>query len=293
MDRGTVSKVLHEQGVPIRSTAKLTEEQKVYAVALYAEGLSSQQIAARLGVAAPSIQAVLNRRGVTMRDARARQVRCALRHDAFAGLTNEALYWCGFIFTDGCVTVRPGLAAAKISVEITASDYRHIVKLRDFLGSTHAIRSRPARPVHSPSNGKTYTGRPQCSLAVQSDEIGDQLLFLGRYEDPLSPVLAASRDFWRGTVDGDGTVGLYRDHRRPAAPAYPFITLYGQRRLVDPYVAFLAANGITGRGVYPVSSLFQSPATGQPARQIIALLYEGATVALDRKAATARMILGN
>lgn len=292
MDRGTVSKMLREQGVPVRGVPKLTAEQRDSTVPLYAEGLSTGQIAARFGVSAVSIRSALIRRGVLMRDVRARQIRCALRHDAFADLTSEALYWCGFIFTDGCVTGKPGLAATKISVEIIAGDYQHIVKLRAFLGSTHAIRSRPARVFRGPSNGKTYTGRPQCSLAVQSDEIAERLLSLGRYEGPLSPVLAASRDFWRGAVDGDGTVGLYRDRRRPSAPAYPFITLYGQRRLVDPYVAFLAANGFPGRGVYPISSLFQSPATGQPARQIIGLLYKDALVALDRKAETARMILG-
>ena len=152
----------------------------------------------------------------------ASQVRCRcpqsrrgaapLRHDALDVLTPDAAYWCGFIFTDGTIVHRTGIRRGgqpEIAVVLQRRDRDHLVKLRDFLGSTHAIT--PVAPATvSPNiarpNGGQGTGAFRYS--VRSQRLADRLTALGRYGPAVDPALAASCDFWRGCIDGDGTVGI-------------------------------------------------------------------------------------
>jgi hypothetical protein len=45
-------------------------------------------------------------------------------------------------------------------------------------------------------------------LGFKSARLAEQLLSLGRYEGPINDLLIQSRDFWRGIVDGHGSLGI-------------------------------------------------------------------------------------
>ncbi|NJP30536.1 hypothetical protein [Micromonospora thermarum] len=100
----------------------------------------------------------------------------------------------------------------------------------------------------------------------------------------------ASRDFWRGVVDGDGSIGIYRRPRSIAA-TMPQFRLVGQRRVLEAFLGFLRTRGIVGLSVRPHKSIFTVGTTCGPAERIVALLYADATVALSRKAETAERII--
>ena len=93
-----------------------------------------------------------------------------------------------------------------------------------------------------------------------------------------------SRDFWRGVVDGDGSLGLL-------ASGYAYFGLVGSRRLLEAFLVFLQSNGLGARmTIRPDKTIFQVATAGHIAERIVSFLYENATVALDRKAASAAKI---
>ncbi|MCG5464032.1 hypothetical protein MED01_002195 [Micromonospora sp. MED01] len=219
------------------------------------------------------MRGLLVRRGVALR----RTVH-TLRHDAFDLLTPEACYWLGFLFADGCVTYRTG-HLPQVSVGLARRDREHLVSLRTFLGSTSSI-SAP-----SPTHGS-------CQFSVRSTRLAERMMALGRYDGPLDERLTESRDFWRGVVDGDGSIGQYR-RPNPSQSTFSQFRLVGSKRLLDSFAAFLKSNDINGLSVRPRKTIYTIGTTCAPAEKIVAMLYAEATVALARKAEIAEKMLGS
>jgi len=273
VSRPAVAGLLRRRGIPIRPQTKLTEMQRRQAVERYTRGETSTRIAADFGVSGVAILDVLHRRGVAVRG------RCTVRHDAFDQITPESAYWCGFLFADGNVYVRRNSNQQPVvSVGVAERDRNQLVKLRTFLGSTHKIN-------------EVSGSHPSCQLHVPSARLARRLYEFGRYEGPISPELVTSRHFWRGLVDGDGSIGCYP--KRPGGAPSPQFRLCGERRMLSAFLSFLRTDGTTGANlsVRPHKSIHGIGTTGQTAVRIIELLYEDAAVALDRKASTARLII--
>ena len=129
----------------------------------------------------------------------------------------------------------------------------------------------------------------QFVYTARSQRLADRLDGLGRYGPAVGPELAASSDFWRGCIDGDGTVGVYS--------GIPTLKLFGSEWLLEAFVEFLDSAGLrrTHRGRRPsvrqCQSIFAVSTTGTTAAGITKLLYGDATVALDRKAVKAAQIM--
>lgn len=270
VSRQAVRGILRRRGVPPRIVGKLTQAQRDEVVQRYLNGSSMADLAVAFGVTEPSIRGLLVRRGVALR-----RVNHTLRHDAFDQLTPDACYWAGFLFADGSVGYRPG-HLPHVSVGLAQRDREQLVALRTFLGSTCSI-SAP-----SPTHGS-------CQFSVRSVRLADRLLQLGRYQGDVDRQLAVSRDFWRGVVDGDGSIGMYRTKRNPRPFAQ--FRLVGSRRILDPFTEFLVAAGLSRLSVRPHKTIQTVGTTRGSAEKIIGLLYKDATVALCRKAEMAARIL--
>lgn len=273
VSRQAIGGLLRRRGIAVRPQAKLTEAQRMEAIERYNRGQNSTQIAVALGVSDVTILGVLNRRGVAVRR------RCTLRHDALDEITPEGAYWCGFLFADGNVHRRSPQQQPVLSIAVAERDRDHLVKLRSFLGSTHMI-STASKGQH-----------PSYQFRAASARLSERLCGLGRYEGPIAPELADSRHFWRGLVDGDGSLGCY-PKRQGGAPKAQF-RLCGERRMLLAFVNFLHTEGTTGANlsVRPHKTIHNVGTTGWTAVRIIELLYSNAPVALDRKADAARLII--
>lgn len=255
---------------------KTTEDQKAFIVKLYASGKTTVQIGQYLQVSPSTVNYWLHRCGVTLRGPRETSTRCKLRHDALDELTPSAAYWIGFLFADGSVSYCG--QSGKVGLRVSERDRDHIVRLRTFLGSTHAISVGPA------GNYGGYKSRPSVHFTVTSARLAERLLTLGRYEGPIDDTLIRSRDFWRGVIDGDGSLGIL-------ASGYAYLGLVGSRRLLEAFLLFLKSNGLGARmTIRPDKTIFQIATAGYIAEKIVVFLYGNATVALDRKAATAAKI---
>jgi transposase len=260
----------------VKILATLTEYQKTRIVQFYASGQSVAQLAKRFQVSVSTVHDLLHCHNVVLHSPQETAKKYQLRHDAFDELTPDAAYWIGFLFADGSVLRRGD--AAEVQVRLSERDRQHLVKLRTFLGSNHKIGDAPA------GNFGGYRSRPSARLTVGSRRLAQRLLSLGRYEGPIDGTLIQSRDFWRGIVDGDGSLGIL-------ASGYAYIGLVGSRRLLEAFLVFLQENGLGARmTIRPDKTIFQVATAGHIAEKIVSLLYENATVALDRKAASAAKI---
>jgi transposase-like protein len=255
---------------------KVTDDQKVRIVELYTSGESTLQIGQRLQVSPATVNRWLHRRGVVLRGPRETSTKCQICHNSFDELTPDAAYWIGFLFADGSVSSCG--QSGTVSVRISECDRDHLVKLRAFLGSTHTISAGPA------GNYGGYPSRPSARFSVRSARLAQQLLSLGRYEGPINDTLIQSCDFWRGVVDGDGSLGIL-------ATGYAYLGLVGSHRLLEAFLLFLKGNGLGARmTIRSDKTIFQVATAGYTAEKIVSFLYRNAEVALDRKAASAARI---
>jgi hypothetical protein len=197
-----------------------------------------------------------------------------LNHEAFDIVINDAAYWIGFLFADGSV-IQQQKGAPLVQLRLSEIDRAQLENFRQFLDSTHAISTSP------PGNFGGYQSRASVRYIVSSRRLGERLLELGRYEGQIAAELVDSRHFWRGVVDGDGSIYTLKT-------GYYGISLVGSRRLLDAFLGFLRERNLSGRmTVSPHKSIYAVSTAGHLAELIIDELYRNATTALARKAAAA------
>ncbi|MEU7616120.1 hypothetical protein AB0M91_04785 [Micromonospora rifamycinica] len=270
--RQAIRGMLRRCGIPARRTGKLTDKQRKEVINRFLDGVNLGQIATEFSVTVPAVRGLISRRGIEIPS-----VSQGLRHDAFDSLTPDACYWIGFLFADGCVSYRPG-HMPQISIGLAERDRGQLVALRDYLGCGNSISQR------NPTQGS-------CQFSVRSWSLADRLVSLGRYGDSIDERLVVSRDFWRGVVDGDGSLGIYR-RVAPSGRTFAQFRVVGRRHVMTAFVAFLESSGISGLSVRPHKSIFTVGTTCGPAERIASLLYLNAEPALARKAEiAAQMIL--
>ncbi|GHJ11054.1 hypothetical protein TPA0907_54210 [Micromonospora humidisoli] len=269
--RQAIRGMLRRRGVPARRTGKLTDAQREEVVKRFLDGVSLGQIAADFSVTVPAVRGLISRRGINIPS-----VSQGLRHDAFDSLTPDACYWIGFLFADGCVSYRPGYLP-QISIGLAERDRDQLVALRDYLGCGNSI-------------SRTNPIQGSCQFSVRSRSLADRLIELGRYGDSIDERLVVSRDFWRGVVDGDGSLGIYK-RASPSGRTFAQFRVVGRRHVLTAFVAFLESSGISGLSVRPHKSICTVGTTCGPAERIASLLYLDAEPALARKAEIAAQMI--
>jgi hypothetical protein len=99
-----------------------------------------------------------------------------------------------------------------------------------------------------------------------------------------SAEMAESRDFWRGVVDGDGTVILDGAQR-------PNLRLNGNYELLAQFAQYCRQWVPTNASPRPHSTIYRVSLAGEYAVRMIRQLYIQGDTALDRKQETANRIL--
>ena len=204
-----------------------------------------------------------------------------LRHDAFDVLTPEAAYWLGVMFTDGTINRRTSGQPA-IALGLQQRDRGTWSSSATSSAPIMRLRKSPQSPASSAQAASSSV------FTAISRRLADHLDDLGRYGPAVDSGLAASRDFWRGCIDGDGCLNV--------SCGIPSLKLFGSEWLLGTFVEFLHSAGLrrsaNGRpvNVRPCQSIFAVGTGGMTAVRITRLLYSDAVVALDRKAVTAAKI---
>ena len=197
----------------------------------------------------------------------------AVRVDAFDPPdTEEAAYWMGFMAADGHVNPVRG----DVVLALAKKDRAHVERFRDYLCPEAPVRLR----------GRTgYGGAGSCVAHISSVELARSLEPFGFVGDktfsiePWNGPRELLRHYWRGVVDGDGSV--FR--KRRGKPGYG-VSLVGNRAMVEGFADYVDQEVGYRPPVHPHKSIWSAVAGGaHSAKAVAALLYSGATIALERK----------
>jgi len=235
---------------------------------MYDEGVPVYIIAKRFKAAFQTINRFLQNRGLPKR------LLSSVNHDAFDEITPETAYWIGFLVADGCIFRLKGSYC--IQLHLSIKDLDHLEKFREFIGTSNVI-------THP--NGKGIDG----NIVVKSEKVFKRLCEFGimpRKSGREQIIgLGTNRHFWRGWVDGDGSLGIYR---------YPALSVCGSLRIVTQFQDFVR-DFIPKYKVAIYSSnspnFFTSRVGGKQAQKMVKILYEDCETYLQRKYVIAKRIM--
>lgn len=191
--------------------------------------------------------------------------------------TEEKAYWLGFLYADGSI----GSKEFKLELNLSAKDIDHMKKFKTFMKST-------AKDRIDTSKGPQY---PTCRFSVRNKNVWNQLNIKGCTPNktltltfPELTIFSNTKlvkDFMRGYVDGDGSLGLYSGKYGRSF----HVSIAGTQMFLQGLQSQL---GITGTIRNASCNAYKSKIyilhySGLKARKVSRILYENANIYLTRK----------
>lgn len=263
-----ILRALKKHGVVFRPRNMFSEERKRDIVAAYVAGKTADELGATFGCSTtPILRAVRDADVERRKGGPPYKYRCNRRF--FQSIdSEEKAYWLGMIASDGCVSER----RHSMSINLKVSDHSHLEKFRAALQTDTPVRvyRRTAPSVRLDSH-----------FSIISPELVSDLTRLGivpRKSLVLTPPTlepSLMRHFWRGCIDGDGSIGYYGKWS---------LHYVGSAAMVYAFRAFMQQACGTRVKMSPHFKVFFIRISGNRiATKAMDALYEGATVYLDRK----------
>lgn len=294
----TVKKILLSLGIDYTKVKEEDYKKRLaQVVELYNQGKSQLFLEKELNLTRLTIRRLLKAAGLKYRNSSEQhhiRYNTEIDHSCFDQLTPESLYWIGMIYTDGSV----GRKEACVELTQHSDDMTHLEKFKTFLKSSRRITlNKEGRP--SSYKGRSISKKAgSCGrIRINSKQIHSRLIELG--VTPAKSLIAKphelikhSRDFWRGCIDGDGTVYNYPERYTKG------VSLCGTLETIFDFIIFCSKQaGVKEKYPSPAKSsgpnIFQVHYYGDECEKILNLLYKDAPVYLDRKFEKYKEIIGN
>jgi hypothetical protein len=232
-------------------------------------GMTTDEIGKSYGLSGRRIRYILAKNSIPTRTVGYKKT-TVTRTDAFDNLTEESSYWIGFLMADGYVSqTRYGTKSVKLG--LSADDRDHILKFKEFLGTTAKVVD-----YRNPT-----TGYRSSQLTVYDSHLVSELERYGvvphkTFIAKAPTCLLKNRDFWRGLFDGDGSITFRSE--------YPMLKMCGSESLVNQFLEFAREYAPScGSHVYKKSSIFAVDLAGNYACEVAKALYEDSKIHLERK----------
>lgn len=270
----------------------ISPELRAEALARYVAGDRPKNIAIALGINDWNVSVIVRRAKVSRCKVAAQQLilsrgewignrKYTVDDAAFSIVTPDSAYWCGFLIADGCVV------GNKVRLKLAIKDVAHLEKFRFFLKTDAPITVSPPPDKPHRVMGRFVNSTASAFVTAASEQIVRDLNGFGVTPRKTYTAkvfnLDMNRDFWRGVIDGDGTIIISRDH--------PYIGLVGSEPLTTQFLAFCKTIVRTNVSVRPGKNIYKVLLSGTMAYGVIRELYGNAKTALDRKAGKAGVIL--
>jgi hypothetical protein len=207
-------------------------------------------------------------------------------HAFDAPLSNEAAYWLGMLLADGCIsqrTAKSGKIYHILILGLKEEDSGHVDKFANFMGTSSRGRLFKVNSLY----GATKVYLIQISIRDMYKRLNElgivrQKTYVNQH---VSNEVKNSRDFWRGVIDGDGTI----TDNNPSK--HPVVAVCGTRLLVEDFTNITEI--VVGKRptVGAIKSIFRASLSCTKAKEFLSWLYYDDCVALSRKEKTARRIL--
>jgi Homeodomain-like domain len=274
----TVRNVARRAGLPPRNPPQPERDAEI--LRRYSAGDPVAAIAATHGVAQSRVRVVAARAGVPARVGWQR--RYPIREDAFDSPTEVGWWLVGLLAADGSINSNEH----RVSLCQTLDDVDVLHAFYDYLGC-------PDRPLtmlnlSEAARQRQLPRRPAAEARVFSERVVQALRRYGVVPRKsatleLTPEAARRPGVWLGLLDGDGSVGIYRQGRLPR------VRFSGPRRLMEQCETFWR-HALPYRDAQPSAThhrkgLWQFSLHCRKARQAAQLLLEASPISLRRKRA--------
>lgn len=269
----------------------VTEDQSKEIVRLYQAGISRNSLALQFNTSRPFITDLLKEHGVRVRGSKEVCTVTLPFGNIFknANESEAAAYWIGFLMADGCVhRVRSG--SKYIRLALAVCDKPHVEKFAAFIGVPKNIQVVENDPKNL--NGHVIRGTATAVYSLASESLVDELFTYGVvYRKTHSAevcLLGDNRHFWRGVIDGDGSIGT-ACRWSVKQPTLQFAC--GSRRLVEQFRDYCKSFIETKADIHRNRKLWAFTLSAYPAAAAIHSLYFNCSISLDRKQHSANEIL--
>jgi intein-encoded DNA endonuclease-like protein len=244
---------------------KWTEKQREEMIIAYQKGEGVLAIAKRFHVRHESVSLLLKERGINLRTHQGSTI-C---NDAYFTEidTEEKAYWLGFLTADGCITTDN-----RISIRLSSKDVQHLYKFRNALNASQKV-----------SQNERACQFVICSPKMVADLASHGILPRKTFSiKPADIVPELARHYWRGVIDGDGYISKDRGK----------LTLVGSYEIVLGFQKFVFSHYAKVKAcVTRKENIYQLQLHGAGiVRRMLEVLYEDATVYLERKYERARSV---
>lgn len=266
----------------IAETQRLPKEKEQQIICLYQAGESMNPIADGLGISTTTVYRVLCRNGVSIRPKR----KDFFDEAFFSGeIATEAQAWLlGFIAADGYLSEK----YQTLTISLQLRDKGLLEKILALLKSSSSVGEYLNAPV-----GPNHKRPAVCKIRLRSSQMTADLKRHGVHQaktftvQPWSGPQHLMRHWWRGVVDGDG--GWVKRPTTWGLSKGESLRLTGNLEMVQAFAAFvLQETGVRASDPKSVRNSFWVGFTGiDKVKAVARLLWDGATVFLDRKKATA------
>jgi hypothetical protein len=216
------------------SGKRYSEETKLKIIKDYQDGMSGPEIEMKYGLSNSSVYRLMERRGLKRREPNWYDCRkYKVMDDFFDNCEEEnAAYWAGMLMADGCVSDKTN--AIEMSLKII--DEPHLKKFAkeiNYDGDFSDVNLKPRK-----ENGKIHPGK---RIRFCSKKIKRRLISLGvtprkSLTSKVCDELKYNKHFWRGEIDGDGWVGIYKNRRSVV------VGLSGSKYICEQFSDFLMHN---------------------------------------------------
>lgn len=255
----------------------LSDEQKIILINKYLEGNSIRELQKITGLCRQTISKILKNENIKIRDNSINSRKYFCNEDYFEEIdTEHKAYWLGFIYADGYIVSKKNNYSQKIGITLNSKDENHIKKFKNDINATNPIK----RYI-----GSGYNPNGEFSkILITSQKLVDDLKTKGVIENKTKIITFPTEDivpkeliphFIRGYLDGDGCIcfNKYVSNKCQINFTGTYEFLYGIN------LFFQKNNVITSHnGAYEL----KYSGTNEAFR-ILNILYENATIFLDRK----------
>ena len=260
-----VIRVLEKNNIELRdyNKRKFNKDQYPDLLKNYYSGMSSGDIAKKYGLKPSVITDTLHKAGCVFRDNSEHHQTYKLDHSVFENKSEDLMYWLGFIASDG------NIHDNCLNITAHSDDAYHLQSFLDFCKSTHLVRSNKNENTHR--------------VDIRNRKLANILIELGITKNKsltFSPTkeMCESTSFWRGMVDGDGSIHITKKGN---------LSMYlcgGSIDCIQAFEKWVKSKTDTKANIYKGASAYYFIISGRHAVRIANELYGGnPNYALKRK----------
>lgn len=262
---------------------KISDEKLKEIIKRYISGESGTTISKIMGIPFTTIFDLLRKNGIKTRPAKESRRLHYCDENIFNDISEGSAYWAGFIMADGSILERPN-RQGRLVIKLAIKDKDHLEKFRKFIKSDYEVKYTTSLC----SNG---VRTDQCYINVHSSKITAALARYGIDQQKsyrgANEIVTKDVNFWRGVIDGDGTIHV------GTSPGRCRVGLVGNKFLLTQFKEFCDYLGISycgPRDEHP-KKMFSFWVCGSNAIILCKFLYESSRTYLERKYLRAQGII--